>query len=43
MTAKAPSSASRDVALAVVRDVFGPSQRGAQAAFDRATARSPPN
>ncbi len=40
MTAKTPSSASRDVALAVVRDVFGPSQRGAQAAFDYRVRRS---
>ncbi len=30
----APRASAREVALAVVRDVFGPEQRGAQAAFD---------
>lgn len=33
-------STSRDVAIAVARDVFGPSERGAQAAFDYRVRRS---
>jgi 16S rRNA (cytosine967-C5)-methyltransferase len=34
MTATTTRASSRDVALAVVRDVFGPERRAAQAAFD---------
>jgi 16S rRNA (cytosine967-C5)-methyltransferase len=34
MTVAAPRVSARELALSVVRDVFGPEQRGAQASFD---------
>ena len=40
-TLEAKGMNSRELALAVLRDVFGPERRGAQAAFDRAKAVAP--